>query len=151
MEVLVKIKMAPSPGGSVVPVMRYATAGSAAVDLHACIDEPVTLRPGALAMIPAGFSMELPEGYAAYLFARSGLAVKYGVALSNGVGVIDADYRGEVKVGIINNGAEPYELQPMERIAQMAVMPALCARFEMCGELSGTERGEGGFGSTGRG
>lgn len=147
---MVKIKQRPSKGGAVAPVMRYATPGSAAVDLHACIDAAVTIPPGGLAMIPAGFSMELPEGYAAYVFARSGLAAKFGVALSNGVGVIDSDYRGEVTVGLINNGQAPYELRPMERIAQMAVMPVFKAVFEVSEELSETTRGEGGFGSTGR-
>lgn len=128
-----------------------ATPGSAGMDLCACLEEPVTVRPGALVMIPTGLAMALPDGgCAALIYARSGLAVKHGIALSNGVGVVDSDYRGEIKVGLCNLGAEPYTIQPGERIAQMVITPVLHPPVEEAAELDGTLRGEGGFGSTGQ-
>ena len=120
MEQILKIKkMRP---GAEVP--QRATEGAAGLDLRACIDAPVTLAPGGLAMIPSGIAVRLPgSGYAAFVFARSGLGVKHGISLSNGVGVIDSDYRGEICVGLCNLGTQPYEIQPGERIAQLVVMP----------------------------
>ena len=101
--------------------------------------------------MPTGLALELPgPGYVALVFARSGLAVRQGIALSNGVGVIDSDYRGEVKVGLINQGGEAYTIQPGERIAQLMIAPVVLARFLPSEELGSTDRGEGGFGSTGR-
>ena len=136
--------------GAVAP-MR-ATPGSAAMDLHAvCGEAGVTLPPSGRAVIPTGVAIELPgPDTVALVFARSGLSVKHGLALSNGVGVIDSDYRGEISVGLVNLSDQPYTVHPGERIAQLAVMPVLLPALERADALTPTERGAGGFGSTGR-
>lgn len=132
-------------------IPQRATEGSAGADLHACITEPVTISPGELVKIPTGIAIELPDsGLAAFLFARSGLGVKHGITLSNSVGVVDSDYRGEVCVGLCNVSSEPYTIQPGERVAQMVVMPVACAEFVEALQLGSTLRGEGGFGSSGK-
>ena len=129
----------------------YATAGAAAADLCALLDEPLTLAPGQRAMIPTGLAIELPDAQCvALLYARSGLAIKHGLTLPNCVGVIDSDYRGEVRVGLINLGTEPYTIQPGERIAQLCIAPVWQAAFVQAEDLSDTDRGAGGFGSTGK-
>lgn len=129
----------------------YATAGAAAADLCALLDEPLTLAPGQRAMIPTGLAIELPDAQCvALLYARSGLAIKHGLTLPNCVGVIDSDYRGEVRVGLINLGTEPYTVQPGERIAQLCIAPVWQAAFVQVNDLSDTDRGAGGFGSTGK-
>ena len=134
---------------SILP--RYATAGAAGMDLSACLmEEPVTLAPGERALVPTGIAVAIPPQHVGLVFARSGLAVKQGVALSNGVGVIDSDYRGEVKVGLINLGSQSVTIQHGERIAQMVVMPIVQAAPVEVEELDDTVRGVGGFGSTGR-
>ena len=134
---------------AVVP--KRATEFSAGADLYACIDEPVTIAPSGLAKIPTGIAIELPRGdFAAFLFARSGLGVKHGITLSNSVGVVDSDYRGEICVGLCNVSDKPYTIQPNERIAQMVVMPVVLADFIQADELNETKRGEGGFGSSGK-
>ena len=131
---------------------KRATEGSAGADLYACINEPLTIAPGELVKIPTGIAIELESnGLAAFLFARSGLGVKHGITLSNSVGVVDSDYRGEICVGLCNVSSEPYTIQPNERVAQMVIMPVACADFVEAEELSDTVRGEGGFGSTGKG
>ncbi len=129
---------------------RYASAGAAGLDLTACLDEPLTLSPGQRAVVPTGIAIALPPQHVGLVFARSGLAVKQGLTLSNGVGVIDCDYRGEVQVGLIHLGTEPYTIQPGERIAQLAVMPVAQVQPVEVEELDGTKRGAGGFGSTGK-
>lgn len=128
-----------------------ATGGSAGMDLYACIDEPVTIGGGEKAVIPTGIAIALssPE-LGAFIFARSGLAIKHGIGLLNSVGVIDSDYRGEVCVGLINQLKEPYTIQPQERIAQMVIMPVSLIPPVEVEELDDTERGTGGFGSTGK-
>lgn len=127
-----------------------ATEGSAGMDLYACIDEPVTLEAGEKAVIPTGIAIALPSPeLGAFIFARSGLAIKHGIGLLNSVGVIDSDYRGEVCVGLINQLKEPYTVQPDERIAQMVIMPVSLIQPIVVDELDETERGTGGFGSTG--
>ena len=129
----------------------YATAGAAAADLCALLDEPLTLAPGQRTMIPTGLAIELPDAQCvALLYARSGLAIKHGLTLPNCVGVIDSDYRGEVRVGLINLGTEPYTIQPGERIAQLCIAPVWQAAFVQADALNDTDRGAGGFGSTGR-
>lgn len=134
---------------AVVPVR--ATPGSAGIDLYACMDKPVTLSSREKAVIPTGIAIALPsEGYVALVYARSGLAIKHGIGLLNAVGVIDSDYRGEICVGLINQLSEPYEIQPGERIAQLVVTPVACLPVEECDELDETQRGNGGFGSTGK-
>jgi len=135
--------------GAKIP--RRATSGSAGMDLYACIDEPITLAPGQLAVVPTGIAIELPDNTcAAFLYARSGLGVKHGICLSNGVGVIDSDYRGEVCAGLCNVSDKPYVIEPDERVAQMVITPVLTPDIVEVDELSDTQRGAGGFGSTGR-
>ena len=137
--------------GRELPLPHFATAGSAAMDLYACLDAPVTLRPMQRQVIPTGIAIALPSGdYVALVFARSGLGIKQGICLSNGVGVIDSDYRGEVCVGLVNLGAEDYTVQPGDRIAQLMVTPVLQPVVTLAEELEETDRGAGGFGSTGR-
>ena len=132
-------------------IPQRATNGSAGMDLYACIAESVTLAPGQLTVIPTGIAIELPDNTcAAFLYARSGLGVKHGICLSNGVGVIDSDYRGEVCVGLCNVSGKPYVIEPFERVAQMVIAPVLTPDITEVDELSDTARGEGGFGSSGR-
>jgi dUTP diphosphatase len=128
------------------------SAGAAGVDLLAALgpDETMTLRPGSRAVVPCGFEMALPEGYEAQVRPRSGLAAKHGVTVLNAPGTIDADYRGEVKVILINLGDADFEIRRGERIAQMVVAPVHAARFAPTERLGETRRGGGGFGSTGR-
>ena len=128
-----------------------ATEGSAGMDLYACIEEPITLKKGEKAVIPTGIAIALPgPELVALLFARSGLAIKHGIGLLNSVGVIDSDYRGEVCVGVINQLEETYTIQPEERIAQMVIIPVSLIEPVEVQELGDTERGIGGFGSTGK-
>lgn len=134
-----------------VPVPQYATPGSAAMDLTAHICEPVIIAPGQRLLLPTGIAIALPDsGYVALVFARSSLGAKHGIALSNGVGVIDSDYRGEIKVALTNHSDIPYTIQPGERVAQLAVMPVVQANVIPVIELDETARGAGGFGSTGK-
>ena len=147
MDIQVKIKLT---RGMEAPV--YATPGSAAVDLRAALDEgaEITLAPGARALIPTGLAIS-PEssGYVAIIAGRSGLGVKNGVSLSNGIGVIDSDYRGEIQVGLINHGSEPFTVHRGDRIAQMFFLPVAHANLLVTDTLDETERGAGGFGHTG--
>ena len=137
--------------GKEIPLPSYATPGSAAMDLRACVSEPVVIAPGARVVVPSGIAIALPSSeYVALLFARSGLAAKGGVCLANGVGVIDSDYRGEIGVALLNTGSEPYTILPGDRIAQLMVTPVVQPTVELVEELPETERGAGGFGSTGR-
>lgn len=145
MEVL-KIKKVQE--NAVIP--KRATEGSAGLDLCACIDAPLTLNGGDTALIPTGLAIELPSSqYGAFVFARSGLSIKHGIGLLNAVGVIDSDYRGEIKVGVINQIKEPYTIEPGERIAQLVIMPVATLPVEEAQTLGESERGAGGFGSTG--
>ena len=128
----------------------YQTPGSAACDVCAAIDEPVTIQPGQTALIPSGIAIEPSEPCVCLLFARSGLAMKHGITLANTVGVIDMDYRGEIKAALINHGTEPYTVTPGERVAQMMFVRYAQANFIPSEELSDTERGAGGFGHTGK-
>ncbi len=147
MDIQVKIKLT---RGMEAPV--YATPGSAAVDLRAALDDgaEITLAPGARALIPTGLAIS-PEssGYVAIIAGRSGLGVKNGVSLSNGIGVIDSDYRGEIQVGLINHGSEPFTVHRGDRIAQMFFLPVAHANLLVTDTLDETERGAGGFGHTG--
>ena len=128
----------------------YGSAFSAGADLYAVADEEITILPGETKLIHTGIAMEIPEGYAGLIYARSGLASKRNLAPANKVGVIDCDYRGEFFVPLHNHGAVPQTVEPGERIAQMILTPYLTASFVEAEELSDTIRGEGGFGSTGR-
>ena len=128
-----------------------ATEGSAGMDLYACIDEPITLKKGDKAVIPTGIAIGIDDPhYAAFVYARSGLAIKHGIGLLNSVGVIDSDYRGEICVGVIKQTDPEYTIEPFERIAQMVIAPYITAEFNEVESLSETVRGSGGFGSTGR-
>lgn len=127
-----------------------ATNGSAGMDLYACIDKEITIAPGELAVVPTGIAIELPDnGCAAFLYARSGLGVKHGICLANGVGVIDSDYRGEICAGLCNVSNKPYTISPDERVCQMVIAPVFLPTVTEVSELGDTERGTGGFGSTG--
>ena len=128
----------------------YATAQSAGADLYACLDAPVEIGPRETKMIPLGFAMAIPAGWAGLVFARSGLASKQDLAPANKVGVIDADYRGEWFIPIHNHGAEVRTLEPGARIAQLVLVPCMTANFFETAELDDTARGTGGFGSTGK-
>jgi len=128
----------------------YATAGSAGLDLRACIDTPITLEPGQAALIPTGLSIHIGDpGLAAMLLPRSGLGHKHGIVLGNLVGLIDSDYQGPLMVSCWNRGAAVYVVQPMERIAQMVIVPVVQAQFRVVDSFQASSRGEGGFGSTG--
>ena len=145
-----KIKAVSPKIGGEIPYPFYASAGAAAMDLHACLDEPVTIAPGELVRIPTGIAIALPSPeYVALVFARSGLGVRHGIALSNGVGVIDSDYRGEIQVGLTNLSRTSYTISPADRIAQLAVVPVVQVNPVPVEDLDETERGSGGFGSTG--
>ena len=130
-------------------VPEYETEGSAGMDLRADLTEDITLAPGSRALIPTGIFVELPQGIEAQVRARSGLAVKYGIGLVNGVGTIDSDYRGEIKVSLINWGEKPFTVCGGDRIAQLVIARFLRADWQPCEQLSATSRGEGGFGHTG--
>lgn len=130
-------------------VPAYETVGSAGMDIRAYLKEPVELLPGQRALIPTGIYLEIPEGYEVQIRARSGLAIKRGIGLVNGIGTIDSDYRGEVKIALINWGDEPFVISNGERVAQMVAARYEKVEFTVADELSETERGSGGFGHTG--
>ncbi|MCR9059043.1 MAG: dUTP diphosphatase [Rhodobacteraceae bacterium] len=136
--------------GKDLPLPAYQSELAAGLDLLAAVDDPVILAPGQRALVPTGLSMALPAGFEAQVRPRSGLAAKHGVTVLNTPGTIDADYRGEVKVILINLGDAPFEITRGERIAQMVIAPVLQAEITEVTVLSDTERGVGGFGSTGR-
>jgi dUTP pyrophosphatase len=130
---------------------HYATAGAAGLDLRACIDAPITLQPGETQLIPTGLAIHLADsGYAALILPRSGLGHKHGIVLGNLVGLIDSDYQGQLMVSAWNRGQQAFELTPMERLAQLVIVPVVQAEFNVVEEFETSQRGEGGFGSTGR-
>ena len=146
-----RIKALSEKIGREIPLPRFATGGAACMDLCACMDESITLNAGERHLVPTGIAIALPSAeYVALVFARSGLGIKKGVCLSNGVGVIDSDYRGEIGVGLVNLGDAPYTVQPGDRIAQLMVVPVVQPTLTVVDTLDETERGAGGFGSTGR-
>ena len=129
----------------------YATSGSAGLDLRACLDAAVTLQPGETYLIPTGLAIHLDNpAYAAVLLPRSGLGHKHGIVLGNLVGLIDSDYQGELKVSAWNRSQTPFTIKPFERIAQMVIVPVVHAEFKVVDEFAASQRGEGGFGSTGK-
>jgi len=148
----VKLLIKPLSGkiGQDIPLPYYATAGAAAVDLHACIDRPVVIPGGGETLIPTGLAVAVPEGHVGILAVRSSMGIRHGVSLSNGIGVIDSDYRGPLRVGLHNLRPEPYTVQPGDRIAQLLVVPVACPEIEIVDALPETARGGNGFGSTGR-
>ena len=141
------------PHAEGLPLPAYETEGAAGLDLRAAVadEAPVTLAPGEWTLVPTGLAMALPLGFEAQVRPRSGLAAKHGVTCLNSPGTIDSDYRGEVKVILINHGREPFVIRRGERIAQMIIAPVVQAAFELADSLDDTARGAGGFGSTGRG
>jgi len=129
----------------------YATPGSAGLDLRACIDQPVTLGPNEWQLVPTGIAIWLRDpGYAALILPRSGLGHKHGIVLGNLVGLIDSDYQGQLMVSCWNRSPTPFTLNPMERLAQLVIVPVVQAQFHVVSEFPPTERGEGGYGSTGK-
>lgn len=128
----------------------YGSAEAAGADLHACLEEAITVMPGESAWIPTGIALEVPKGCAGLVYARSGMAAKRGLAPANKVGVIDSDYRGEIKVVLLNHSQQPQVIEPGERIAQFVITPVLTPEYVLVDELSDTVRGIGGFGSTGK-
>jgi len=130
-------------------IPRYHSEAASGADLLACIAEPLILAPGERVLVPTGVSLEIPPGFEGQIRPRSGLAINYGVTTLNSPGTIDADYRGEIKVILINLGQEPFTIRPKDRIAQLVIAPVLKVDFELAEALNQTERATGGFGSTG--
>jgi dUTP pyrophosphatase len=129
----------------------YATTGSAGLDLRACLDEPLTLQPGETALVPTGLAIHVGDpGYAALILPRSGLGHKHGIVLGNLVGLIDSDYQGQLMISTWNRGQTTFTLNPMERLAQLVIVPVVQAEFNIVEDFEQSERGAGGFGSTGK-
>ena len=147
-----KLKIKPlSPMiGREIPLPYYATDGAAALDLHACIDRPVVIPGGGRILLPTGLAVAILENHVGIVAIRSSMGIKQGVTLSNGIGVIDSDYRGPVQVGLHNLNKEPYTVRPGDRIAQLLIVPVTRQEVEVVDELPETDRGQGGIGSTGR-
>ncbi len=146
---LVNIRVRRLPHGEDLELPQYMTAGAAAADIRAAIAVPVVIAPQAIVMIPTGLSIEIPPGYEVQIRSRSGLAVKHGVTVINAPATIDADYRGEVMVALVNHGAEPFTVERGMRVAQVLVAAVLRIGWQEAGELSATDRGSGGFGHSG--
>lgn len=148
----VRVKRTSARLGQTIPLPGYQSAGAAGLDLVACLPEPLTLVPGARALVPTGIAIQLPSAaWVGLVFARSGLAARHGIHMANGVGVIDADYRGEILCPLVNGGDAAFVVQPGDRIAQLVFVPIGRAQIEWVEALDETERGMGGFGSTGVG
>lgn len=128
----------------------YGSTEAAGADLYACLEEPVTIQPGEIFWVPTGIALEVPKGCAGLVYARSSMGAKRGLAPANKVGVVDSDYRGEVRVVLLNHSKQPQTLQPGERVAQFVITPVLQPQYEEVEELTDTNRGAGGFGSTGK-
>lgn len=143
-----KIRVKKLKDNAVLPT--YGSREAAGADLYACLDENITIAPGASAFVPTGLAMEIPKGYAGLIYARSGLACKRGLAPANKVGVVDSDYRGEFMVVLHNHGSVTQEISHGERIAQLVITPVFTPGFEEVSELTDTDRAAGGFGSTGK-
>lgn len=148
---MVQVRVKPLPHFSGLELPRYETAGSAGMDLRAALaeDAPVTLQPGEWRLIPTGLSIALPDGFEAQIRPRSGLAAKHAISCVNTPGTVDSDYRGEIRVNLINHGREPFTVQRGERIAQIIIAPVIQAVWDEVDTLDETDRGTGGFGSTG--
>jgi dUTP pyrophosphatase len=148
---IIKVKLLDSRIGKEFPLPSHATAGSAGMDLRACLKEPLVLKPGDTALIPSGIAIHIDDpGYAAVLLPRSGLGHKHGIVLGNLVGLIDSDYQGEVLVSCWNRGQSEFTVNPGERIAQMVILPVVQAKFEVVSEFEESRRGAGGFGHSGK-
>ena len=147
----IQLKILDPKIGSSIPLPELATAGSAGMDLRACIDHPLHLQVGAVELIPTGFAIYIADpGYAAMILPRSGLGHKHGIVLGNLVGLIDSDYQGELMVSCWNRGQKPFTLEVGERLAQYVLVPVVQAAFEVVDDFTETDRGSGGFGHSGR-
>jgi dUTP pyrophosphatase len=146
-----RVCIARQPGGEGLPLPTLATPGSAGFDLVAAVESECVLQPGERLLVPTGFAIAVPRGYEAQVRPRSGLALRHGIILPNAPGTIDSDYRGELKVIVMNAGAEPFAIKRGDRIAQLVVAPVVQAQWEEVASLDDTERGAGGFGHTGTG
>lgn len=147
----VELKILDERLGDEFPLPHYATDGSAGLDMRACLDQPLTLAPGETELLPTGLAIHIGDpGLAAVLLPRSGLGHKYGIVLGNLTGLIDSDYQGQVYVSCWNRGSEPYVIEPGDRIAQMVFVPVEQVSFDIVDEFHESERGEGGFGHSGR-
>jgi dUTP pyrophosphatase len=147
----VELKIVNSKVGKDLPLPKRATAGSAGLDLRACLDAPLDLKPGDTKLIPTGIAIHLADPtLAAVIIPRSGLGHKHGVVLGNLVGLIDSDYQGELMISCWNRGAEPFRVEPGERIAQLVVVPVVQVEFDVVDDFAASDRGSGGFGHTGR-
>jgi dUTP pyrophosphatase len=148
---VIRLKILDPRLGRDFPLPEYATAGSAGLDLRACLDGPLVLEPGQTELLPTGLAIHIDDpGLAAVLLPRSGLGHKHGIVLGNLVGLIDSDYQGQVFVSAWNRGAQPFTIQPGERVAQMVILPVVRARFEVVEDFAANTRGSGGFGHSGR-
>ncbi|HEY1773297.1 MAG TPA: dUTP diphosphatase [Gammaproteobacteria bacterium] len=148
---IVKVKLLDPRIGKEFPLPQHATAGSAGMDIRACLKEPLTLKPGDTTLIPSGLAIYIGDpGYAAVLLPRSGLGHKHGIVLGNLVGLIDSDYQGEVLVSCWNRGQSEFTVNPGERIAQMVILPVVQAQFEVVSDFEESKRGAGGFGHSGK-
>jgi dUTP pyrophosphatase len=147
----VSVQIKRKPGTDDVPLPKYMTEHAAGMDLCAAVEKTLTIAPGQIALVPTGFFMALPPGYEAQVRPRSGLALKHGITVANSPGTIDADYRGEVGVILVNLGRAPFDIVRGTRIAQMVIAPLTLGRVEVVDVLSESARGTGGFGSTGQG
>jgi len=148
---LVELKILNPRIGTALPLPRHATAGSAGLDLRACIEQPLDLQPGAAELIPTGLAIHLADpGLAAMIVPRSGLGHRHGIVLGNLVGLIDSDYQGELLISCWNRGTKAFRIEPGERIAQLVVVPVVQVEFEVVESFAKSRRGSGGFGHTGR-
>ncbi|EKD77472.1 MAG: hypothetical protein ACD_42C00322G0005 [uncultured bacterium] len=147
----IQLKILDDRLGNTVPLPEYATPGSAGLDLRACLDEPLVIQPGETVLVNTGIAIHIDNpALAATILPRSGLGHKHGIVLGNLVGLIDSDYQGPLMVSCWNRGAKTYTIEPGERIAQLVIVPVLKARFQIVKEFAATQRGEGGFGSSGK-
>lgn len=137
--------------GKDIPLPRYATEGAAGLDLHACLEKPLTIHPSNTILIPTGIAIHIADAsYAATILPRSGLGHKHGIVLGNLVGLLDSDYQGEILISCWNRGSQSFTINPGDRIAQMVILPVIQIDFEVVNEFTASKRGEGGFGSTGK-
>lgn len=150
-ESLLRVRVRRLPHGEGLDLPARGSAGSSGYDLRAAVDEPLAMPPGGRALVPTGLALEIPAGWEGQVRPRSGLAVRFGVTVLNAPGTVDSDYRGEVRVALVNHGAEPFTVERGDRVAQLVFVPVAAARWEVVAELEESGRGGGGFGSTGVG